>query len=147
MLSFEQIKEYLAQRFPLLMVDRVLEVEKDRRIVALKHVSGNEIFFLGHFPRFSILPGVLVIEAVAQSAALLFAYSRGGPPAEGHFLALGTVRSMHFVRPVLPGDSMRIEVQVQAQVPTGAVVDAVVTTDSGEVARGTLVFGLARTPP
>ena len=71
-MTFEQIKTYLRQRFPLIMVDRVLEVEPGKRIKALKNVTGNEIQFLGHFPDYAIMPGTFIVEAIGQCASILF---------------------------------------------------------------------------
>src|SRR5207249_11694033 len=83
-LSFEQVRGMLAHRFPFLMTDRVMQIERGRRLRAPKHVTGNELCFLGHFPDRAIFPGVLILEAMAQSISPLDLLSResGRPPAE-----------------------------------------------------------------
>jgi 3-hydroxyacyl-[acyl-carrier-protein] dehydratase len=76
-MTIEEIKEYLPHRHPFLLIDRVVSFEKDKRIVALKNVSVNEPFFPGHFPHFAVMPGVLIVEAMAQAAAVLSLRSIG----------------------------------------------------------------------
>jgi 3-hydroxyacyl-[acyl-carrier-protein] dehydratase len=76
-MTIEEIRTFLPHRYPFLLVDRVVEFEKDRRIVAVKNVTANEPFFQGHFPHFAVMPGVLIIEAMAQAAALLSLRSLG----------------------------------------------------------------------
>lgn len=71
-MNFEEIKGLLKQRFPFIMVDRVLEIEPGKKIKALKNVTGNEIQFLGHFPEHAIMPGIFIVEAIGQSASILF---------------------------------------------------------------------------
>ncbi len=104
------IANILPHRFPLLLVDRVLEIEKERRIVAIKNVTQNEQFFQGHFPGFPIMPGVLIIEALAQAAGILTIYSR--PELEGQIIYFTGIEKARFRRPVLPGDQLRLEVEV-----------------------------------
>ncbi len=76
-MTIEEIKEYLPHRYPFLLLDRIVEWEKDKRIVALKNVTANEPFFQGHFPHYAVMPGVLIIEAMAQAAAMLGLLSLG----------------------------------------------------------------------
>jgi 3-hydroxyacyl-[acyl-carrier-protein] dehydratase len=75
-LDFEQIKELIPQRFPFIMIDRVLEIEPGKHAIAVKNVSGSDVFIPGHFPEKAIMPGALIIEAMAQTAIILFAYSK-----------------------------------------------------------------------
>ena len=77
MLDFNQIREYLPQRWPMLMVDKVLEFEKGRSLTAVKNVSANEIFFVGHFPNMAIFPGALILEGFGQSASILYQLTFG----------------------------------------------------------------------
>ena len=72
MLSFEEVRELVPQKYPFLFIDKVVELQKESRIVCLKNISGNESFFAGHFPDFAIMPGVLIIEALAQASIILF---------------------------------------------------------------------------
>jgi len=76
-MNTEQIKEYLPHRYPFLLLDRIVEWEKDKRLVALKNVTANEPFFQGHFPHYAVMPGVLVVEAMAQACAMLGLLSLG----------------------------------------------------------------------
>ena len=76
-MNFEEVKTRLKQRFPLIMVDRVLELEPGKRIKTLKNVTGNEIQFLGHFPDFAIMPGTFIIEGIGQNASILFSCTTG----------------------------------------------------------------------
>ena len=127
MMSFEEVKGFLKQRFPIMMVDRVLELEPSIKIRTIKNITGNEIFFLGHFPDFSIMPGVFIIEAMAQSASILFSKSTGKGTGEGELMVLGTVNDMRFSAPVLPGYSMIIEVYIIKLIEDAAIVEGVVT--------------------
>ena len=109
MLDIIQIMEILPHRYPFLMVDKVLEVEQGKRIVAIKNVTMNEPFFQGHFPGFPVMPGVLIIEAMAQVAAIM-AYLNSGKESDGkvsYFMAIDNAR---FRKPVKPGDTLRIEI-------------------------------------
>jgi 3-hydroxyacyl-[acyl-carrier-protein] dehydratase len=109
-LNVEEIRRILPHRYPFLMVDRVLSLEKGKRIVGIKNVSINEPFFLGHFPGRPIMPGVLIVEAMAQLGGILALVSTPenlGKPAI-YLLGLDKVR---FRLPVTPGDQLRLEVE------------------------------------
>jgi 3-hydroxyacyl-[acyl-carrier-protein] dehydratase len=102
----------LPHRYPLLLIDRVVEIERAKRIVALKNVTINEPFFVGHFPGYPIMPGVLIVEAMAQAgAALLFTEVT---ERDNKLLVFTGIERARFRRPVTPGDQLRIEVQVLA---------------------------------
>jgi 3-hydroxyacyl-[acyl-carrier-protein] dehydratase len=105
-LDIKQIFELLPHRFPFLLVDRVLEYELGHRIVALKNVTFNEPFFPGHFPHHPVMPGVLVIEAMAQAAAILAFKSAGANPSDGHVVYFAGIDEARFKRPVVPGDQL-----------------------------------------
>lgn len=139
-MSFEEIKPLLKQRFPLIMVDRVLAIEPGKRIKALKNVTGNEIQFLGHFPGYSIMPGIFIVEAIGQCASILF--SKTQSQHENQFLVLGAINEMRFVVPVLPGDTMILEVNVLKVMAGAALVEGNVIVDGTVVAKGKLSFGL-----
>ncbi len=113
MLEGNEIARLLPHRFPFLLVDRVVEFEADRRIVALKNVTGNEPHFTGHFPERPIMPGVLICEALAQAGGLLVQGSVGGgfdqDPAQRVFLVLTSLDNAKFRRQVIPGDQLRLE--------------------------------------
>lgn len=112
MMDIHQILEKLPHRYPILLVDRVLEVEAGKRIKALKNVSINEPYFLGHFPHRPVMPGVLMLEALAQAAALL-SFADGGLQSDKntviYFVGIDGAR---FKRPVEPGDQLILEVEV-----------------------------------
>ena len=109
-----EVLSRLPHRYPMLMVDRVLECEPGKRIVALKNVSINEPYFAGHFPGVPIMPGVMILEAMAQAAALL-AFSTLGLQADAQSLYYyAGIDRARFKRPVKPGDQLQIEVQATA---------------------------------
>ena len=109
-MTIEQIKEYLPHRYPFLLIDRVVEFEKDKRIAAIKCVTVNEPFFPGHFPHLHVMPGVLIVEAMAQAAAVLSLRSLGQKnDAKWVYYFVG-IDGARFKRPVTPGDQLRIEV-------------------------------------
>lgn len=103
------ILDCIPHRYPLLLVDRVLELEPDKRIVALKNVTFNEPFFQGHFPGVPVMPGVLIIEAMAQTAAVLVVETLEGAAA-GKLVYFMTVEDGRFRKPVFPGAQLRIHV-------------------------------------
>jgi 3-hydroxyacyl-[acyl-carrier-protein] dehydratase len=140
MMSFQEVKSLLKQRFPIIMVDRVLEIEPGKRIKTIKNVTGNEIHFLGHFPDYAIMPGVFTLEAIGQSASILFSRSTGKGMDEGELLVLGSVDNMRFLAPVLPGYTMVIEVNIIRMQPDAALVGGTVSVDGNVVAKGKLTF-------
>ena len=110
-LDIQQVLKYLPQRYPLLMIDRVKECEPGKRILAIKNVSANEPHFLGHFPGRPIMPGVLILEAMAQAAGLLvFAADTSGKNHEDHLYYYVGIDNARFKKPVVPGDQLEIEV-------------------------------------
>ena len=109
-MTIEEIREYLPHRFPFLLIDRVLQFEKDTRIVALKNVSMNEPFFPGHFPHYAVMPGVLIVEAMAQAAAVLSLKSLGHKNDGKWVYYFVGIDGARFKRPVTPGDQLVIEV-------------------------------------
>jgi 3-hydroxyacyl-[acyl-carrier-protein] dehydratase len=113
-MDIHAILEHLPHRYPMLLVDRVLELVPGERIVALKNVSINEPFFPGHYPHHPVMPGVLVIEAMAQAAALLSFRSMGEKSDEKSVYYFVGIDAARFKRPVVPGDQMLLEVSVKA---------------------------------
>lgn len=104
-----QILKLLPHRYPILLVDRVLEFAPPTRIVALKNVTINEPFFMGHFPHYPVMPGVLIVEAMAQAAAILGFSSVGEEAARDTLFYFAGIDKARFKRPVLPGDQLRLE--------------------------------------
>jgi len=107
LLDIEQILKFLPHRYPFLLVDRVLSLEKSKSIVALKNVTINEGFFQGHFPEVRIMPGVLIVEALAQAGGILLFNSISEP--EKKLVMLSKIDDMKFRKPVVPGDQLRLE--------------------------------------
>ena len=112
-MNIHDILEHLPHRYPMLLVDRVLELEPGKRILALKNVSINEPFFPGHFPHHPVMPGVLVIEAMAQAAAILTFKTRGLKPDENSVYYFVGIDEARFKRPVFPGDQLLLEVTIE----------------------------------
>lgn len=108
--DIEKILKILPHRYPFLLVDKVIEIEKGKSIVALKNVTYNEPFFQGHFPNLKVMPGVLVMEAIAQAGGILLYYSI--PDPEDKFVFLSKIDKAKFRKPIVPGDQIRIEVNV-----------------------------------
>ena len=111
-LDITQIKQYLPHRYPFLLVDRVLHWESGKNITAIKNVSANEEFFNGHFPHKPVMPGVLMIEALAQTAALLSFLTSGKKPGENEVVYFVGIDGARFKRPVEPGDQLKMEVEI-----------------------------------
>ena len=109
-MTIEEIKEYLPHRYPFLLIDRVVAFEKDKRLVALKSVTVNEPFFPGHFPHYAVMPGVLIIEAMAQAAAVLSLRSLGYKNDGKWVYYFVGIDGARFKRPVVPGDQLVLEV-------------------------------------
>ncbi|HEX6705480.1 MAG TPA: 3-hydroxyacyl-ACP dehydratase FabZ [Albitalea sp.] len=112
MMDIHEILKKLPHRYPILMVDRVLELEKGKRIKAIKNVTINEPFFEGHFPYRPVMPGVLMLEALAQAAALLSFESLGRVPDEKTVYYFAGIDGARFKRPVEPGDQLILDVEL-----------------------------------
>jgi beta-hydroxyacyl-ACP dehydratase FabZ len=110
MMTITEIMKLLPHRYPMLLVDRILEIEDGKRIVGLKNVTANEQFFQGHFPGAPVMPGVLIIEALAQCGAVLFL--RDLPDREKKLFLFGGVDKARFRKPVVPGDQLILECEV-----------------------------------
>lgn len=108
-----EIQKILPHRPPFLLVDRILELEPQKRIVGIKNVTMNEPFFTGHFPRFPVMPGVLIIEAMAQTGGVLVL--RDVSHSSERLVFFASIEKAKFRRPVLPGDQMRLEVEMLSQ--------------------------------
>jgi 3-hydroxyacyl-[acyl-carrier-protein] dehydratase len=139
-MTFEEVKSYLKQRFPMLMVDRVLALEPGKSIKTLKNVTGNEIQFLGHFADYAIMPGTLMIEAIGQSASLLFSHTSGKGMEHKEFMALASVNDMRFLAPVLPGHAMIMDIHIVRMTGEAALIEGIARVDDTIVARGKLSF-------
>ncbi len=112
-MNIHEILEYLPHRYPFLLIDRVIECELGKRIRALKNVSVNEPYFNGHFPYYKVMPGVLVVEAMAQAAAILSFRSMGIKPDDKSVYYFAGIDSARFKKPVIPGDQLVLEVSIE----------------------------------
>jgi beta-hydroxyacyl-ACP dehydratase FabZ len=134
------IRSVLPHRYPFLLVDRVLEMEPGKRIVALKNVTINEEFFVGHFPNHPVMPGVLIIEAMAQAAGVLLVADLEDRASKLlYFMGIDRAR---FRRPVVPGDQLRFEIEVLRLRKTFCKVDAKALVDGRLVAEAVLSSGI-----
>jgi 3-hydroxyacyl-[acyl-carrier-protein] dehydratase len=109
MLDIQQIKEIIPHRYPFLLVDRVLEVEEGKRAVGIKNVTANEEFFNGHFPEYPVMPGVLIVEALAQVGAVAMLKKEEN---RGRLAFFAGIDNCRFKRQVQPGDQLRLEVEI-----------------------------------
>lgn len=139
-MTFEEVRASLKQRFPMLMVDTVTTLEPGKSIQTVKNVTGNELQFLGHFPEHAVMPGTLIVEAIGQSASILFSKTTGTGMASGEFLVLGAINEMRFLVPVVPGNRLEMNIQVLKFIEGFALIEAVATVDGTVVARGKLGF-------
>lgn len=130
MFNTQQIKEIIPHRYPFLLVDRILEVEEGRRAVGIKNVTANEAFFNGHFPNYPVMPGVLIVEALAQVSAVIMLMKDEHRGKLGLFAGIDRCR---FKKQVHPGDQLRLEVEITRVRGLIAKANAVATVD-GEVA-------------
>lgn len=111
-MDIQEILHYLPQRYPILMIDRVISIEQSQSIVAIKNVTVNEPYFLGHFPGKPIMPGVLILEAMAQATGILALHANKERNKEGFLYLFAGIDKVRFRRQVLPGDQLRIEAKV-----------------------------------
>ena len=137
-LDFEQIKQIIPQRFPFLMLDRVVDIEPGVRAVGLKNLTGNEWFYQGHFPKKAITPGAMLVEAMAQTGIVFFHASIPAPSQDVTYL-IGSIRA-RFIELVWPGDQMRIEVTPVKLTSNAGILNAKVTVDHRVVAKGEFVM-------
>ena len=115
-MDIHEILAHLPHRYPMLLVDRVLECEPGKRILAIKNVTVNEPFFAGHFPHHPVMPGVLVVEAMAQAAAILSFRTLGTKPDDKSVYYFVGIDGARFKRPVTPGDQLVLEVLLERSV-------------------------------
>lgn len=135
-LDIDAIRDILPHRYPFLLVDKIVEMEPER-IVGIKNVTVNEPFFMGHFPEFPVMPGVLITEAMAQVAGILVL--REIPDRKEKLVLLASVDEAKFRRPVRPGDQLRVEMKMISKKATICKMNGQVTVDGVVVAEATLM--------
>ena len=140
MLDINDIRAILPHRYPFLLVDRIVELEPER-IVGIKNVTANEPFFNGHFPDFPVMPGVLIIEAMAQTAGVLVLKTIADRASK--LVLLVAIENARFRRPVVPGDSLRMEMKVIKRKASVAKMAGVATVDGLVVAEAEVMCKLA----
>jgi len=138
-LDIHEIRATLPHRYPMLLVDRVLELEPGVRIKALKNVTINEPFFPGHFPHRPVMPGVLIIEALAQACGLLVQLSRKHDPSAKALYYLVKVDNAKFTQIVGPGDQLQLEVQLKRMIRSMGIFHCQAKVDGKQVAEAELM--------
>ncbi len=143
MLNIQDIERIIPHRYPFLLVDRVVEMEPGKRIVAVKNVTANEWFFQGHFPGFPIMPGVLIVEALAQTGAVLLLSDES---ARGQIPLFAGIEKCRFRQQVVPGDTLTLELEVVARRGPVGKGRAVARVDDKVAAECELTFALTKMP-
>ena len=138
-MDINEVLAHLPQRYPVLMIDRVKEIEPGKRILALKNVSANEPYFEGHFPHRPIMPGVLILEAMAQAAGILVFKTRGTKPDDQSLYYYVGIDSARFKKPVVPGDQLELEVTFERELRSIAKFQCTARVDGKVVAEATIL--------
>jgi len=144
-LEISEIMEILPHRFPFLLIDRIIEIERKKRIVAIKNVTINEPFFQGHFPGYPIMPGALVVEAIAQAGGVLLMPEV--PDRHKKLMVFTGIERAKFRKPVVPGDQLRIEISVLNWKPRVAKMEGRVTVDGKLACEATVMCALVPRVP
>ena len=137
-LDIDQIRKSIPIRYPMLLIDKIIDLEQGKRVIAIKNVSINEPFFEGHFPDEPIMPGTSIIEAMAQASTFLF-YQPENKSQKLNFY-LGIVKDVRFFKPVLPGDELRILSEAIRLTENNAYVKVKATVKDETISEGELVF-------
>lgn len=141
-MDIHEILQHLPHRYPFLLIDRVLDCEPGKNIVALKNVTINEPFFPGHYPHHPVMPGVLIVEAMAQAAAILSFKTMGSLPSDDSVYYFVGIDDARFKRPVGPGDQVIFKVEIQSNKRGIWKYGAVAEVDGKVVAEGNLMATL-----
>jgi 3-hydroxyacyl-[acyl-carrier-protein] dehydratase len=139
MLDIEQIKEIIPHRYPFLLVDRILEVEEGKKAAGLKNVSANEEFFNGHFPDYPVMPGVLIVEALAQVGAVAMLKKEEN---QGRLAFFAGIDNCRFKKQVRPGDQLRLEVEIVRARGSIGKGKGIATVDGELVCETDIMFAL-----
>jgi 3-hydroxyacyl-[acyl-carrier-protein] dehydratase len=146
-MDVNEVLAHLPQRYPMIMVDRVKECEPGKRIVALKNVSANEPYFPGHFPHRPIMPGVLILEAMAQTAGVLMFRTHGTMPDDKTVYYYVGIDKARFKRPVVPGDQLEIEVHFERELRGIGKFGCVARVGGDTVAEATILCSMQPIDP
>jgi 3-hydroxyacyl-[acyl-carrier-protein] dehydratase len=144
MLTINEIMKILPHRYPMLLVDRIVEIDAGKRIVGIKNVSANEQFFQGHFPGAPVMPGVLIVEAMAQCAAVLIL--RDIPNREEKLFLFGGVDKARFRKPVIPGDQIRLECEILQRRSNSVKIHGTATVNGEVVAEAEMLSVMVERP-
>ena len=139
-----EIMKFLPHRYPFLLVDKILEIDGDQRIVGLKNVTINEPFFQGHFPGAPLMPGVLILESMAQVAGMMV--FRDMPDRDKKLIYFTGIENAKFRRPVLPGDQLRVEMQLLNRRSNFGKMQGRATVDGKLVAEAVVLFAIVEKP-
>jgi 3-hydroxyacyl-[acyl-carrier-protein] dehydratase len=139
----EKIKSILPHREPFLFIDEVIEIDGTQKVVAVKYINKNESFFQGHFPDKPVMPGVLIIEAMAQASIILYSIDKPEIAKAHPDYYLGKVKA-EFLSPVYPGDKLIIETNKVKFLDNAAITDTIANVNNKIVAKANLVFGVKR---
>ena len=142
--GIHEIMQFLPHRYPFLLVDRIVELQPGKRVVGLKNVTINEPYFQGHFPGAPVMPGVLIIEAMAQVAGVMI--YRDLPDKESKLIYFTGIENAKFRRPVLPGDQLRIEMELRARRSNFGKMQGRATVDGKLVTEAEVQFAIADHP-
>ena len=140
-LDFEEVKRLIPQRFPFVMIDRVIEIKPGEKVVAIKNLTGNEWFYQGHFPKKAVTPGAMIVEAIAQTGILFFRLTRAVEDDVTYLLGGVKIR---FLQPAWPGDQLQISVTPLKMTSTAAILNGEVSVNQRIIARGE--FSLSAKP-
>ena len=142
--TVNEIMRFLPHRYPFLLVDRIVELEADKRIVGLKNVTINEPFFQGHFPGAPVMPGVLIIESMAQVGGVMI--YRDLPDKDKKLIYFTGIESAKFRRPVVPGDQLRIEMELLNRRNNFGKMQGRATVDGKLASEAIVLFAIAERP-
>jgi 3-hydroxyacyl-[acyl-carrier-protein] dehydratase len=146
-MDINQIMSILPHRYPFLLIDRLIEIERKKRVVALKNVTINEPHFAGHFPDFPIMPGVLIIEAIAQAGAALLLTEYPAADRASKLMVFTSIDDARFRRPVVPGDQLRIEVTVLNWRSNAVKMRGIATVDGKIACEATVMCAMTNRKP
>jgi 3-hydroxyacyl-[acyl-carrier-protein] dehydratase len=141
-MDLQEIMSILPHRYPMLMVDRIVEIQEEQQsIVGIKNVTANEPHFTGHFPNYAVMPGVLIVEAMAQVGGVLVTVL--APHTRGKLMLLASVENAKFRKPVVPGDQLRLQMRLERLKRNVAKMQGIATVDGQVVAEAALLCVLS----